>query len=413
MAEHVRVRMYNVGFGDWFLIEFPTDGPRPFRVLVDCGAHSSGYPRDGWKPEDAADQIITDVSDGADPHIDVVVATHRHQDHVSGFEAEAWGTVSVGEVWMPWTEHPTDAKAASIRRRQLRLASGLVGALEHKLALGMQPAKVQPLLDLVTNSLSNEAAMRTLHRGFRGRPKHRFLSTGRPAVLAPEDLPGLTVHVLGPSRDEKVIRDMDPPAGQSYLRFVDGGPAASDATAAHRPFGRQFSFDEASYVANWANLALDPAIKQSAADMTEGDDVAAAVAIDKAVNGTSLMLMFEFGDAYLLFPGDAQWGTWHAALDDPEHRALMERTTFLKVGHHGSHNATPKELLEDVLDGRKIWGAATSVHPIDQWPQIPKDELMDRLAEKATRVRRSDKPGQSGRGVTVRRGVGVDFAVPC
>ena len=37
----VEIRMYNVGFGDSFLVRMPTEeGER--RVLVDCGFHSQG-----------------------------------------------------------------------------------------------------------------------------------------------------------------------------------------------------------------------------------------------------------------------------------------------------------------------------------------------------------------------------------
>src|SRR5260221_14498671 len=37
----LRVRMYRVGFGDFFLLSVPTPkGPKPFRhILIDCGVH--------------------------------------------------------------------------------------------------------------------------------------------------------------------------------------------------------------------------------------------------------------------------------------------------------------------------------------------------------------------------------------
>jgi beta-lactamase superfamily II metal-dependent hydrolase len=52
----------------------------------------------------------------------VVVATHRHEDHVSGFRAPAWDDVWVGEVWMPWTEDPKNEEAAEIAIDRTRLA---------------------------------------------------------------------------------------------------------------------------------------------------------------------------------------------------------------------------------------------------------------------------------------------------
>src|SRR5215212_8269878 len=120
--------MYNAGFGDAFLLELPVaptvgSPPPPFRMLIDCGAHSLGYPEPGWRPEDLVDQIIADISvGGVEPRLDVVVATHRHQDHVLGFRVPAWKDVRVGEVWMPWTENPEDPIATALRERQSRLA---------------------------------------------------------------------------------------------------------------------------------------------------------------------------------------------------------------------------------------------------------------------------------------------------
>jgi glyoxylase-like metal-dependent hydrolase (beta-lactamase superfamily II) len=100
MTKAISIRMYNVGFGDSFLLRFPgTDRER--KVLIDCGVHASGP---GPHPmSEVVDQIIQDVSDGGKPAIDLVIATHRHRDHVLGFESAKWQDVEVGEVWMPWT----------------------------------------------------------------------------------------------------------------------------------------------------------------------------------------------------------------------------------------------------------------------------------------------------------------------
>ena len=74
--------------------------------------------------------------------------------------------------------------------------------------------------------------MRTLHQGFAGQPARRYFPARDQARTAidTQALPGAVVHVLGPSRDRDAIRDMDPPAGQAYMKLVDspdgdGGPA--------------------------------------------------------------------------------------------------------------------------------------------------------------------------------------------
>ena len=422
MPDHVRIRMYNVGFGDCFLLEFPRSEGAPARILVDCGAHGSGYPRPGWKPADAAEQIVSDITeDGATPAIDVVVASHRHQDHVSGFAADVWATVTVDQVWLPWTEDPHDPLATDIRNRQSGLALDLQLAFTQEVFAQRweKPEIVDSLRSLAANNLTNEPAMRTLHRGFLGHPDRQYLSAA--SVVSVPSCPELKVHVLGPSRQPAVIRDMDPPRGEAYLRFQtrpDGGEDVSEASVrARSAFPKQFSLAPEQFEADPATgTPLSPEIKDAAAGVMRDEDIAVAVALEKAVNGTSLMLMFEFRDAFLLFPGDAQWGTWDAALTDPITRDLLSRTTFYKVGHHGSHNATPVEFVEQVLDpAEKIWGAAASVHPIGIWPEIPRGRLLEALASRADRVVRSDQPGAGSEGFVVRGGgtIGVDFHVPC
>lgn len=80
--------------------------------------------------------------------------------------------------------------------------------------------------------------------------------------------------------------------------------------------------------------------------------------LDGAINNTSLVLAFELQDSgkVLLFPGDAQvgsWLSWHdhkwkVKRDDKTEtitaEELLKNTVLYKVSHHGSHNATVKEL---------------------------------------------------------------------
>ena len=70
--------------------------------------------------------------------------------------------------------------------------------------------------------------------------------------------------------------------------------------------------------------------------------------LDKAMNNTSLILLFRVGGKSLLFPGDAQIENWAYALDQAEKKPALkkklESVDLYKVGHHGSLNATPKSL---------------------------------------------------------------------
>lgn len=395
-ARAIKVRMYNVGFGDAFLVKIPHSGQRERRILFDC-ASVEASPTGGPMPG-IVKRIISDVTDADGvARIDVVVATHRHKDHVSGFSNAAWNAVEVGEVWLPWTEDPSDPEARRIREVQSNLALGLDRALAGTPATAAFGAEAQRQLgvarDVVSNALmlSNDAAMRTLHNGFAGSPARRFFPEvgegGRPLRSCQTGaLPGVKVHVLGPSRDPEVIRDMDPPSGQGYLRLLGARPPAGidGTTTATIPFAQEFVCDAVAYSGRLSDN--DMSAVEGAGGMT---DLAVAVALDKAVNGTSLVLLVDVAGTLLLFPGDAQWGTWMNILEDAQWRDLLSRLSFFKIGHHGSHNATPPNFVRKLMPRGCCAMASTLTRAI--WKFIPKQELLTDLLAHGAEVARSDQ----------------------
>lgn len=108
-----------------------------------------------------------------------------------------------------------------------------------------RPLELESLRALAANSPTNKAPMRTLHSGFRGRPPRRFLAAD---THTPEERSDLRVHVLGPLEDCNVIRDMDPPTGQSCLRHLAAATAAAEpVNSQRRSFGQHFTIALADY----------------------------------------------------------------------------------------------------------------------------------------------------------------------
>jgi beta-lactamase superfamily II metal-dependent hydrolase len=413
-SDVVKISMYNVGFGDCFLLRFP--GPdRERTILIDCGSIKQGT---AGSTDVIVKQIIEDITTDGVARIDVVAMTHRHKDHVSGFANAAWRDVEVGEVWLPWTENPADDRARELLDEMAGFTTALREVASVGDRLGFMPAE-QELLDHIidnTLTLSSEKALATLHRGFKasGAPIPREYLSRSPTELRSDRLPGVTVHILGPSKDEKVIRDMDPPSSESFLRAVAGlSPEESNGSL---PFDR----DEAS------DGQPGEELKEFLRRIANQSALLAAVMLENAVNNTSLMLVFEIGDAVLLFPGDSQWGSWKINLEDPLSRALLERTSFYKIGHHGSHNATPVTFIEKVINtpggpASEVWAAA-SVTEHGSFKEIPLGPLLTELAIRIgdeNRVVRSDKPPSAAsppRGLSVIRTNGtvirLDFEVP-
>ena len=388
--KQLRIRMYNVGFGDCILLLFTfDDGERT--MLVDCGAHPSGVANP--MPNITKDLVATVTRNGT-ARIDIVVASHRHFDHISGFDMKIWEDVQVGEVWMPWTEERGVPAADKLRRSQNRVAAMLSARF---------PSNATPMGWLAMNSLSNRGAEDTLLSGFAGKPARRYLPAFQRAdrSFTTPLLPGLKVHALGPSHDAKIIATLDPPKGKYFpLPPKDdaAGPAAVPGgrvteRQVNRIFPDRYRLSPTEYNASYPRLA-DHADIEEVRHRAEADFLGTAAALEDAINGTSLVLAVEIGDRCLLLGGDAEWGPWSEILEDPEWAELLKRTLVYKVSHHGSYNGTPKPFVDDVLPSDAV--SLVSLRAIDHWPSIPRTTLLDALRTgKRTVVRTDDIPAES------------------
>jgi competence protein ComEC len=103
----------------------------------------------------------------------------------------------------------------------------------------------------------------------------------------------------------------------------------------------------------------------------------------KPQNNDSLVLQLRYGGSSVLLEGDAEKQVERriAALHHPT-------ATLLKVGHHGSANATTPELVNSAMPQLAIIsvGSGNSFH-------LPRMETLERLAQVGTRVYRTDLDG--------------------
>ena len=113
------LRTYQVGFGDCFLFTVLYSDATERHILIDFG--STGLPV-FLKPADKKDwmkRVAEDVKTRCNGKLDIVIATHRHKDHISGFATDtSSGTGKIianckpDFVIQPWTEDPKLPKDA-------------------------------------------------------------------------------------------------------------------------------------------------------------------------------------------------------------------------------------------------------------------------------------------------------------
>ena len=149
----------------------------------------------------------------------------------------------------------------------------------------------------------------------------------------------MTIHVLGPSQDAAYRRKRSVPAGWGVM--AGAAPEASETDSL--PFGPEWRVQGSPAHPPFQRKSID-LIREFNSDIS---DVAAAT--DAYLNGESLVLVLELGKAKLLLTGDAEVGAWMKILEDADSLALAASATFFKVGHHGSHNATPLVFLDEHL----------------------------------------------------------------
>jgi beta-lactamase superfamily II metal-dependent hydrolase len=362
--------------------------------LIDCGVHA----RDLGVMGDAVAQLKQDT----DGKLSLVIMTHRHADHISGFGSQSaqFKTFSVERVWMSWFEDPKNQKALAIQKGIAATAQRLQAAL----ALRARGKADQQFHNMTENALGlaaaggNAAALKMLH-GFKtaaGEDTPVLYYKSGEAPELPDVLrdAGLEAEILGPPTDKNLQGQMDSTTHE-YLSADDenGGDPKP-------PFHPAYTLASYAWPKTRKPLFDDAAIRAHV-DASQGDALAAAAKrADANLNNQSLVVLFTFGGKTMLFAGDAQWGNWEnflfgGPLGTPGHMSLapnskkiLDDLDFYKVGHHGSRNATPTTFVEAMGKGC----AAMCSTQICAYNEVPRDPLMEKLkAQTEGKLARSDQ----------------------
>jgi hypothetical protein len=373
------LRVYNVGFGDCFLLTFHYPA-RDRHVLIDFGSTArpaenraatvrerflddlKSSRRTGSQGEsELLLEIAKDISKRCCGKLDAVVATHRHRDHVNGFTTRHDGK-GPGDiiaacrpelVVQPWTEHPDAPSGTCFSLFEKR--AGFVGE----------------------NNLPNLSAVKNLQKMGRG---NRYVYFGSDSGLE-SLLPGVTVHVLGPptlDQSQSIRKKRTEDRGEFWLTRT-----LSSQGAGSRLFPRAATCPASGRALDtrWFLRRLQTVRSERLLEIVRE--------LDTVLNNTSVIVLFEVGNKKLLFPGDAQIENWSYALSHPRVRQLLAGVNLYKVGHHGSRNATPKSLWNLFTrrsatpgPGRLRTVLSTLAHKfgeVDEGTEVPRASLVKTL----------------------------------
>ena len=395
----VKIRMYRQGLGDCFLITLPRKNGKPFFIMIDCGV-ILGTPNAAAQMK----SVVKDIIATTNGHIDLLLATHEHWDHLSGFvqTKDVFADLKVDKVWLAWTEDPTDNLAKKLRSEHHALRIALASACARmRLERGGDSA-VDGLMEFF--GAAGQGTTGDALRFVKGLCEERRFCLPQDAPVELDDL-AARLYILGPPHDEKMIKRYNPSKsqpetyGMAAMKMLAHSIANADVDAPFDPIvqipleaARQMHFFDAHY---WGE-DVDSQEKSQSWRRIDGDwlDLSSSLALqlDSATNNTSLVLAVELGnDSVLLFAADAQVGNWLSWQDlswtvdgktvtGPD---LLGRTILYKTGHHGSHNATLREKGLEMMKNLKI-----ALIPVDhnmavkkRWGKMPLDELEKRLNE--------------------------------
>jgi len=358
MDNQILIRVYNVGLGDCIYVRVP-DGDESRHILIDCGTSSRG---------ELLERAVKDLEqnylpqDGRGrPRLDLLVVTHNHEDHLSGFGLSAvsnwFQNISIGDIWLSASmdrNHPQAGKTFRLLEFADRSTNSLsaisLGAAFDAMAQDLLSARGKG--DTEANAKALTMLSETLAGQLPGKKPlyvHDGLENGRSPKIFSET--GTRLHVLAPAYD--IDGTYLGKLGEAFAAFEQfqgqvGSQSGKDPKAAvdlienfRNPKNRPANISTGDF-----QRLRERLIYQALAFVIKG--------CGELANNTSVVLLLEWRQQRLLFGGDAQCktgrkdifvtdatnGSWNAMWE--RHMHLLDRPLdFLKVGHHGSHNATP------------------------------------------------------------------------
>ncbi|MBP6812003.1 MAG: hypothetical protein KA138_10815 [Saprospiraceae bacterium] len=366
MANKLLIRLYNVGLGDCIYVRIPADSPatNDFHILIDCGSLGEKVLLENAL-KDLETKMLPSVGNTGKKRLDLLVATHPHKDHIIGFDPDAFKNIQIGQVWLSPIMNKNHQQAENTHSLQAFTTNAIRGIQARGLALGPEFALLAALYGLDRKG-AEKALTETIPRQQNGiEPK--YVKAGDTSSSLGLALPQAKITVVGPENniDYFYLGDDEAAGFQGLAGFAKTFAAEAPVKNSLQP----------------SNISVGDFQKLQSRMLS--DAFAFANLSSEVENNSSVVLLIEWRNKRLLFVGDAEWdeqfkegkrnASWNVMWN--KRKSLLNKPIdFLKIGHHGSVNATP--WLADAPDTHEVNQILNAILPRPAQGKTPKAQAV-------------------------------------
>ena len=228
MGNQLLIRTYNVGCGDCIYVRIPDDGDG-FHILIDCGKKGN---------DDLLKKVVGLLADdlpagktAGRKRLDLLVATHRHEDHIKGFNPDWFSNIEVRNIWLSAAMDPDHPQAAGVNNLHQFAVRQMRALLDSGQSLTPEVEMLASLYG-VNNEVADRTLMETLPKKNKIKPKYVHSGLKHRLKLPPDT----AIHILAPEKDIDhyyLGEDVD-----NNLRGLQGFSARPSSGAAPQPATR-------------------------------------------------------------------------------------------------------------------------------------------------------------------------------